>query len=124
MALIKDLKDIPDLAPVAEGEYDIRVTKVRENPSKNTGRNSIQLICEIIDEENAAPLFHNIWLPMESDDKDKADTMWRMIKEFTSALGLEGELELEDFEDLEFSALLSFVDDDDFPAKNEIKKVT
>lgn len=126
MALIPDLSDIPELTLVADGEYDLRVIVAKEIPSKKTGRNSIMLVCEILEEDNALNLIHSIWLPMETDDEDKKATMWRMIKEFLTAIGLDtaDELEPEDFLHVEFSALLGTESSDDYADKNVIKRIT
>ena len=126
MSLIPNLSEIPDLAPVADGEYDLRVITVKEKPSKNTGRNSIMMVCEIVGEDNASNLIHSIWLPMPSDDESKQAVMLRMIKDFVVALGLssDGELELEDFEALEFSAYLELEQDETYGDRNIIKKIT
>jgi len=125
MALIKDLSSIPDLAPVVDGEYDIRVKKVNKVESKKTpGRFGIQLICEVVDEPEAETLFHTLWLPYDGDEEETANTMWRMIKDFTTPLGLSGDLDLEDFEDLQFTAFLKYTDDPEYGIKNEIGRVT
>jgi len=124
MPLIKDLSSIPDLTVVSPAEYDLRVITAKEVLSKNTGRNSIMLVCEIVGEENAQNLIHSIWLPMESDDETKAGTMWRMIKDFTVALGLEGDLELDDFKNLEFTAVLEIEKFEDYGDRNIIKRIT
>jgi len=125
MSLIPNLSDIPELSPVPDGEYDLRVTSVKEKKSKDGSRNSIMLVCEIIGEENALPVFHSLWLPSASDDEEKSATMWRMIKDFLISVGLspDGELELEDFEDLSFSALLEY-EDGAWGKRNNILRIT
>lgn len=127
MSLIPNLNDIPELGPVEEAEYDLRVTKSMVKTAKSTGRKAINLCIEIVGEENAEPLWHSIWLPMESDDPGKAATMLRMLKDFMSAVGLptDGDTDETIFEDLEFSALLiqvpHYADEDKMV--NEIKRV-
>ena len=125
MSLIPDLSEIPELDVVAPGEYDLRVFNVKEIESKNTGRKAIMLSCEIVGEDNALPLFHSIWLPMASDDEDKKQLMLRMIKDFVINVGLpaEGNLEIEDFEDLQFSAFLD-IEDNEYGKKNIIKRIS
>lgn len=129
--LIPDLTDIPELTAVEEGEYDLRVIKATEKSSKRTGRPAIGLLCEIVGEDNAENVFHDIWLPMESDDENKTQIMWRMVKEFLVALGLpvDGISDLSVFEDLEFSALLIYEDTDQdgeplARPRNSIKRIT
>jgi hypothetical protein len=123
MSLIPDLSDIPDLVDVAPGEYDLRVIKAFTGKSQNTGRECITLVCEISGETNAKNVMHSIWLPMESDNEEKAAVMWRMIKEFTTALGLSGDLEIEDFEELQFTAILDLEESEEYGNRNNIKRV-
>lgn len=140
MAMIPNLSDIPDKAPVESGEYDLRITKVKETKSKRTGRYGCMLIVEIDGEDNADTIFHTLWYgnykDFQSDDEEKNNMMWRMVKEFITALGLDPEEETDesDLVGLEFSADLSYndgmdTDDDGNPIKvgqprNEILRIT
>lgn len=123
---IPDLSDVPELSPVpADEEYDLRIIKAQDVTSDNTGRSGIMLIAEIKDVENAENIFHRIWLPMEGDDEAKQMVMWRMIKEFMTALGLDPSgAETEDFQGLEFSAIIGVEDDNNGRPRNFIKRVT
>jgi len=88
MGLIPDLNDVPDLAPVEDGEYSVRVISAKEVSSDRTGRTGAMLVCQIEGQEAAENLLHKIWFPMEDDDEQKANTMWRMIKETCVGFGL------------------------------------
>ena len=139
MAIIPNLSDIPDKNPVEAGEYDLRIVKVREIKSKNTGRYGCQLIIQIDGEDNAADIFHTLWYgnykDFQNDDKEKNNLMWRMVKDFLRAVGLDPEEETdeEDLIGLEFTAELGFnngMDTDDNgnsvrvgSPKNEILRV-
>lgn len=120
---IKSLSDIPDLAPVEPGEYDLYIRQVKDTVSKKTGRKGIMFIIDIQGVDNALSIVHSIWPPNEADDEDKAETMWRMIKEFITALGLDPNEENEnsDFEGLNFTAMVTF--DAEFNA-NKLGKIT
>lgn len=121
---IPDLSDIPSLEPVPAGEYDLRVTTAKDVTSAK-GRPGIMLICEIMGEENAQNVFHRMWMPQDSDDDSTKKTMWRMIKEFMEAVGLDvGGSETEDFKGLQFSAQLSLTKDNKGRDVNEIVRVT
>ena len=157
MALIPNLTEIKDQAPVTApnaptaqddtghdyimshsvGEFDLRIRKTDATKSKRTGRNGVQFIIDIIDEDNATSIFHSIWFGNDgtftADDEEKSDNMWRMVKDFIRALGMdpEEEHESEDFENLEFSANIEYSDGVDtstnrqeYPAKNEIGRIT
>lgn len=139
MGLIPNLSDIPDKSPVEAGEYDLRITKAKETKSKNTGRYGCQIIAQIDGEDNASNVFHNLWYgnfkDYQGDDKEKSNTMWRMVKDFLRALGLDPEDETDesDLVGLEFTAELGYndgmdTDDDGNPIKvgnprNEILRV-
>jgi len=139
MSIIPNLSDIPDKKPVESGEYDLRINKVKETKSKNTGRYGCQMIIQVDGEDTASDIFHTLWYgnyrDFQGDDKDKSNTMWRMVKDFLRAIGLDPEEETDedDLIGLEFTAELGFNDgmdtDDDGkpirlgPPKNEILRV-
>ncbi len=139
MAIIPNLSEIPDKKPVEAGEYDLRITKVKETKSKKSGRYGCQLIIEVDGEDNANTIFHTLWYgnykDFQSDDEDKSNMMWRMVKDFLRSLGLDPENETDesDLVGLEFTAELSYsdgmdTDDDGNPIKvgsprNEILRV-
>lgn len=140
MSMIPNLSDIPDKAPVEAGEYDLRVFKVKETKSQRTGRYGCMLVCEIDGQDNANNVFHTLWYgnykDYQGDDEDKNNMMWRMVKDFLTALGLDPNEETDesDLVGLEFSADLSYndgmsTDDDGNPIKvgqprNEIARIT
>ena len=137
--MIPNLSEIPDKKPVDGGEYDLRITKVKETKSNRTGRYGCQLIINIEGEDNADTIFHTLWYgnykDYQGDDDEKNNLMWRMVKDFLRALGLDPEQETDesDLVGLEFSAELSYndgmsTDDDGNPVKvgnprNEIVRV-
>jgi len=139
MAIIPNLSDIPDKKPVEAGEYDLRISKVKETKSNKTGRYGCMLIIDFDGEDTAQPIFHTMWYgnykDFQGDDADKNNTMWRMVKDFLRALGLDPEEETDesDLVGLEFTAEVGFNDgmdtDDDGkpirvgPPKNEILRV-
>lgn len=139
MALIPNLSEIPDKKPVEAGEYELRITQVKETKSTRTGRYGCMLVCEIDGEDAAETVFHTLWYgnhkDYQGDDKEKNETMWRMVKDFLRSLGLDPEQETEedDLKGLEFTAQLTYnngmsVDDDGNEVKvgnprNEIARV-
>jgi len=139
MGMIPNLSDIPDKKPVEAGEYDLRISKVKETKSQRTGRYGCQLIIEITNEDNANTIFHTLWYgnfkDYQGDDADKNNLMWRMVKDFLRSLGLDPDQETDDSDlvGLEFTAELSYNDgmstDDDGNAvkvgqpRNEILRV-
>ena len=140
MPIIPNLSDIPELKPVENGEYDLRIIKAKTSTSKRTGRNGALLIIDIMDEENAPNIMHTLWFGNDGqytdDDEDKSNMMWRMVKEFLTAIGMDadGDIEPDAFIGVEFSAALRYLDgmetDEDgntfrlMNPKNEIIRVT
>lgn len=128
MSIIPSLSEIPDQEPVESGEYDLRITKAKEKKSKNTGRYGCMLAIEIDGEDNANTLFHTLWYgnykDFQNDDEEKNNMMWRMVKDFLRAIGLNPEEETDesDLVGMEFTAELGYDDgmdtDDD---GNEIR---
>lgn len=139
MAMIPSLSEIPDRKPVDSGEYDLRISKVKETQSMRTGRYGCMMIIDIDSEDNADPIFHTLWYgnykDFKEDDEDKNNLMWRMVKDFLRALGLDPEQETDDSDlvGLEFTAMLTLndgmgTDDEGKPIKlgqprNEIVQV-
>ena len=135
MSAIPNLAAIKDLAPVSPGEYDLRIIKAKDTNSKRTGRNGILCIVEIVDEDLADNIMHTMWFGNDGkytkDDADKSDMMWRMVKDFLEAIGLsrDGEVELDEFADINFTAEVLYNDgcDEDgkqeYPPKNEIGRI-
>jgi hypothetical protein len=140
MAMIPNLADIPDKKPVEAGEYDLRITKVKETKSARTGRYGCMLVIEVDGEDNADTIFHTLWYgnykDYQGDDEEKSNMMWRMVKEFIAALGLDPneETDEDDLVGLEFTADVGYndgmdTDDDGNPIKvgqprNEILRIT
>jgi len=139
MAMIPNLSDIPDRKPVEGGEYDLRITKAKETKSNRTGRYGCMLIIDIDGEDNADTIFHTLWYgnykDFKEDDDEKSNMMWRMVKDFIRALGLDPEDETDesDLVGLEFTADVGFndgmdTDDDGNPIRvgqprNEINRI-
>jgi len=139
MAMIPSLSEIPDRTPVEAGEYDLRITKAKETKSNRTGRYGCMLIIEIDGEDNAETVFHTLWYgnykDYKKDDEEKNNMMWRMVKDFLRALGLDPEQETDesDLTGLEFTAMLTYndgmdTDEDGNPVKvgqprNEIAQI-
>lgn len=140
MAIIPNLSEIPDKKPVEGGEYDLRVTKVKEVKSKNTGRYGCMFIIEIDGEDTADTIFHTLWYgnykDYQNDDEEKSNMMWRMVKDFLRSIGLDPEEETDesDLVGIEFTADVGYndgmdTDDDGNPVRmgqprNEILRVT
>jgi hypothetical protein len=124
MSFIPDLSDIPELSPVAPGEYDLRIIQAKETKSNRTGRTGIMMICEIVGEDNAQNLIETMWLPMDSDDEVKKTKMYRMIKDRLEAIGLPTTgTNVTDFAGAEFSAILDLETSDEYGDSNKIKKI-
>ena len=142
--IIPALSEIKDRTPVEPGEYELRITKVKLTKSQRTGRYGCMLIVNVEGQDDADTIFHTLWYgnfddnegnSYNGDDEDKNNTMWRMVKDFIRALGLDPENETDesDLVGLEFTAEIGYndgmgTDDDGNPVKlgqprNEILRV-
>lgn len=137
MALIPSLSEIPDLE-LAEGgrEYDLRIIAAKATQSKRTGREGVMLVCKFQDEDNISNLIHTLWFgnseQFNGDDEDQSLNMWRQVKDFVRAIGLDPDQDLEvaDFKDVEFTAIVNYNDginsetgEQEFQPKNEIGRI-
>lgn len=139
MALIPALNEIKDLKPLSIDEcgkeYDLRIIKAREKKF-NSGRNGVAFIIDIVDEDNATNIFHNLLFGNDGeytgDEEEKSNEWWRRVKTFCRALGLDpdNDIEAEDFEDLQFTAIVEYDDgcDEDgnqvYEPSNRLGKIT
>ncbi len=149
MPAIPNLSEIKDLAPIQPlndesnscGEFDLRIIKAQAAYSNKTGRNGILCIIEIVDEDLASNIMHTLWFgnnaasgsmkAYNKDDDEKSNMMWRMVKDFLGSIGLDrdGEVEFDEFEDINFTADVLFNDgcDEDgkqeYPPKNELGRI-
>lgn len=127
---IPDLSNIPDLMPVAPGEYDLRIKSAKDVKNKDKTRDGILMIVEVLNEPNADNIFHRLWHPTEAEvenDPDKAKIMWRMMKEFLASIGapIDGSLETSDLAGMEFTATLDLEYNDGMKRNvNVIKRVS
>ncbi len=125
---IPNLSEIPDLAPVPAGEYGLQITKSVMKRNKDDNRDGHVLTIKVLGEENVLPINHSLWFGSAEagDDKEKADGMDRRAKEFYNQIGIDTseDLEVEDFVNIEFTALLKVVPNffDNTP-ENEIVRV-
>ncbi len=77
---------IPDLGCAEPGEYLLRCTDAEEKLAK-TGRDMIALKFDIVEVENAFPVFHNVLGAKPGDKQSTADAMERGIKQAKLAFG-------------------------------------
>jgi len=138
MALIPNLAEIKDLFPIEDCEdrqFDLRIIAAKAQNGKNTGRNGVMFVFEVVDEDLAQNVIHNVWFgndgTFKKDDTEKSDQMWRGVKNFIRAIGLDPEMELEpdDFIGLDVTAALTYdngINDEgnqEFPPKNELGRI-
>ena len=132
---IKDKKVIKLESPQ---EMDLIITKMVMKKC-SSGRTGALFIISIDGEPEVKEIMHQVnfgnYGDYQKDDETTNETMWRMLKEFIRALGLDPEEEhpAEDFTDLEFVGMVGYdsgeVEDDNgklvpqYPEKNVLLKV-
>jgi len=121
---IDDLSEVkePELQP--EAEYTLRIVSAKDTISQRTGREGIMLVMHNLDVDNAVPIFHRMWMPMESDPPDNAETMKRMLKELVKSLGLPVTgCDTEDFTGIEFRGLVGIEKDQNGEDRQVLRRV-
>lgn len=124
---IPDLSDIPELTTVPEDEYRLKIVKAKDTKSQRTGREGLMLMLKVllVDADNALPIFHTLWFPMDDDDDAKHIVMWRMIKEFMEGIGMDSSAgaSAKDFEGIEFNAMVTLSEDNEGRPRNELGRI-
>ena len=92
-----DLDNVPELAAVAEGEHEVRITDAGALVSKTSGKNMIRLVLEIQGEPDADTIYHYVTLPQFDDDERTKNNKLRRIKEFLAAFNLDQASEYSDW---------------------------
>lgn len=86
--------------PVKNGKYTLRVTsaqlKESSNNPKREGAKYIAMGFSIEGQEGAATVFHNLNIPLESDEPRTQRMMMRDIRRFYKAFGLTDDTELDE----------------------------
>ena len=139
--MIPNLSHIKDKSVIkleSPQEMDLIITKMIMKKC-NSGRPAALFIIAMDGEPEAQEIMHQVnfgnYGDFQEDDESTNETMWRMLKEFIRALGLDPEEEhpVEDFVDLEFVGMVGYdsgeVEDDNgrmvpkYPEKNVLLKV-
>lgn len=91
---IPNLEDVPEIKPVMEGEYDLRITGVQTKMTKGDPaqgklpRPMINLTLEVVGEANADVIFHSLFMPIEGDQERTRLKMLGDIKVWAEACSL------------------------------------
>lgn len=117
-----DYDNIPDLASVPEGEYELQIIEARDYVGKTSGKASVQVIFVIEGHPDADTLYHYLALPAPEDDERKKHSKLRRIKEFFSAFGLSSQDEYEEWVGKKSWALLTQEADNNGSMRNSVRK--
>ena len=82
-----ELDAIEEDKPVAEGEYELVVTDVKEK-EKDGVQTGLLVICEIVGVEGCANVLHNISFPLDGDDEQKRKNKLKFMKRFLVQFGI------------------------------------
>ena len=83
-----ELDAIEEDKPVAEGEYSLVITDVKEKNDDSGNLKGLLVILEIEGQEGAANVLHNISIPLPTDDADKKKTKLLFMKRFLVQFGI------------------------------------
>jgi len=118
-----NFNEIPDLAAVPEGEYELRIVSAEDYSSKSTGNLMIRLVFEIQDQPNAESIYFYLGVPNTGDDDRVRNAKLRRIKSFVNAFGINPDGEYADWIGSTGWALVSNeINDRTGSPRNDIKR--
>lgn len=82
-----DKVEDPIIVPGGE-EYELRILDAKIAPSKSSDRDVVKVMCEVVDNPTAKPVFVNMALPLKDDDAKKTYTLSLQIKQFFQAFDI------------------------------------
>lgn len=115
-----DLDNVPELAAVPAGEYEVCIIEAGDYVGKESGKQSIRVVFEIMNESNAQNVYHYISLPNSDDDEKVANSKLRRAKQFLKAFDLSSEDDYAEWTGRISWALLDVEDDRNGEARNRI----
>lgn len=83
-----ELDAIEEDKPVAEGEYTLVVTDVKERNDESGNLKGLLVIHEIQGVEGAANVLHNISFPLPGDDESKVKNKKLFLKRYLTIFGI------------------------------------
>lgn len=86
---IPSLTDVPELGPVPDGEYTLRVAgvinKMTSGDNGKPQRPYFNIMLEVVGEDSAEMVFHSLFMPLPSDMDNVAIRMLNDLKKFVKA---------------------------------------
>lgn len=96
----EDYDAIQENQPVPEGEYTLVIDSVKEKKVEGTDETKgLLVICQIIGEDDAANVMHNLSLPLPEDSDEKKKNKLLFMKRFLTLFNIPfaGGLDLQQF---------------------------
>lgn len=115
-----DLDNVPELTAVPAGEYEVCIIEASDYVGKESGKQSIRVVFEILNEPNAQNVYHYIGLPNSDDDEKVANSKLRRAKQFLQAFDLSSDDDYAEWVGRMSWALLGIEDDRNGEARNRI----
>jgi len=122
-----NVEEVEDLIVMPPEQYELKIAnaeiKTYKGKDGKPDGSFLSLMFVFEDEENAAPVFHNLFLLNGSEDKQQKAGVQRRFKTFFQAfdLPLSGNFEMSEIKGQTGWATVKVVPaSDDFPEKNEI----
>jgi hypothetical protein len=109
----EDTSNVPELAAVPEGEYEVRLVNADVKNSKK-GLPMVEAKLDIPSEPTSDDIYHYIMLPTQGDTEKQKIRKQQNLKEFKAAFGMpqSGPVNLEDYAGTKGWALLSEEEND------------
>lgn len=83
------LDQVPDLEILEAGEHELKITKADVHVSQNSGKKSLKLMIESVDNPNAKDFYHYVGLPSAEDTDKQRIAKLNRLKDVVQAAGLD-----------------------------------
>jgi len=121
-----NVEDAPEMGPVEEGQYTVRVTR---EPEVRTGKNDanvkfLLMFLEIVGEPTADDVVFCLFYPNPDKPEKQNNRTLGEMKKCLMSLGLptDGTVTTEDFVNAEGQVILSLREDDEGKMRNNVKE--
>jgi hypothetical protein len=115
-----NVDDAVELQVLPEDEYELRIIS-GEIKISQAGNKYLALRFEVLDQEFADDIYHNVTLP-SGEDKKTDNKRLLSIKSFYNAFGISGQVDLSSLPGLTGRALLVIEEDQTYGERNKVKR--
>jgi hypothetical protein len=116
----ESLDEIVEAKAAPEGEYDLRITKAEEKPSKK-GKNMAVIQFAFVDASVDAPRFNHYILQPDGNDEEQDTSRKREWKRLCTACGVSTDVDVVDLIGEELNSMVMQETGDDNVVRNKVR---